>query len=84
MRVHYLQHASFEGLGSIEPCRALKVIHKGSYNHLGNGWSTAMAHQRYKKLRPLKAQCPFEFYPNDPGTTPEDELVTEIFIPVRN
>ena len=69
--------------GSIPACKAIKVVHKGSYNHLGNGWSTIMAHQRYKKLKPLKGAYPFELYPNDPGEAPEEEWITEIYVPIR-
>ena len=69
--------------GSIEACKALKVLHTGSYQHLGNAWTTAMAYQRYKKLKPLKSQCPMEFYASDPCETPEEEVVTEILVPVR-
>jgi effector-binding domain-containing protein len=70
--------------GTIGPCRALKIIHRGNYQHLGNAWSTAMAYQRSKKLKPLKSQCAFELYPNDPGDTPEEDWITEIFVPVRS
>jgi effector-binding domain-containing protein len=63
--------------------KALKVTHTGSYNHLGNGWATAMAYQRHNKHKLLKSQPPFEFYLNDPEHTAEKDLITEIFIPVR-
>lgn len=72
-----------ESAGSIKPCRALKVVHRGSYRHLGNAWSTAMSYQRYKKLKPLRKQFCFELYPSDPETTPEKEIVTEIYVPIR-
>ncbi len=70
--------------GSIAPCKALKIIHTGNYRHLGNAWSTAMSYQRYKKLKPLKTQCGFELYPNDPEKTPEEDWLTELFLPVRD
>ena len=70
--------------GQIAPCRALKIIHTGSYDHLGNAWTTAMAYQRYKKIKPLKSQPPFERYPSDPDNTAAEDLVTEIFVPVRD
>ena len=69
--------------GSIEPCKAIKVVHTGSYDHVGNAWSTAMAHQRYKKIKFHKSQPMFELYLNDPEETAEEDLVTEIYIPVR-
>ena len=69
--------------GTIAACKALKVIHTGKYEHLGNAWSAAMTYQRHKKLKPLKSQPGFELYPTDPSVTPESEWVTEIFVPVR-
>ena len=42
-----------------------------------------MAHQRYDRLKPLKSQCPFEIYASDPDNTPEEDLLTEIFLPLR-
>ena len=69
--------------GEIQPCQALKIVHRGSYEHLGNAWSTAHAHLRHKKLKPHKTQCGFEFYPNDPEETPVEELLTEIYVPIR-
>lgn len=69
--------------GSIKACKAIKVVHQGSYDNLGNAWSTAMSYQRYKKHKPLKKQYCFELYPSDPETTPEKEIVTEIYVPIR-
>ena len=77
--------AEIDGLksGAIGGCKAIKVKHTGSYDHLGNAWTAAMSYQRYKKLKPLKTQCGFELYANDPGETPVEELLTEVFVPIR-
>jgi len=69
--------------GKIEACRALKLTHKGSYEHLGTAWATAMANQRHKKLKLSKVQPCYEVYVSDPDNTPAEELVTEIYLPVR-
>jgi len=69
--------------GSVGGCRAIKVIHHGAYEFLANGWNAAFSSQRRGKLKLLKSQPPFEFYPDDPATTPEAELRTEIYVPVR-
>jgi effector-binding domain-containing protein len=69
--------------GTVGGCKALKVIHKGAYKFLPNGWNAAYSYQRKKKLKLLKHQRPFEFYPDDPATTPVADLTTEIFIPVK-
>lgn len=68
--------------GSIAACKALKVVHTGSYQHLGNAWSTANSYQRHKKMKKNKHIHPFEIYRNDPETTPASDLVTDIFLPV--
>jgi len=69
--------------GSIEPGRALKITHTGSYNHLGNAWSTGMMNMRSQKLKKSRSQPPFELYLNDPKNTPDDQLVTEVYFPLR-
>ncbi len=70
--------------GSIPSCRAVKVIHTGSYHHLGNAWSTINSYQRYKKLKLNKQVAPFEFYMNDPENTAPKDLVTELYLPVKS
>jgi len=69
--------------GSVGGCKALKVIHHGAYEFLPNGWNAAYSYQRNKKLKLLKSQRPYEFYPDDPATTPATDLKTEIYIPVK-
>lgn len=69
--------------GTISAGKSLKVVHTGSYQHLGNGWAAAMSYQRYKKLKPLKSQPPYEIYRNDPAETDEKDLITEIYIPLK-
>lgn len=69
--------------GSIDACDALKTMHKGSYLHLGNGWMTAISFARMKKMKMMKKPVGYEFYPNDPTDTPPEDLITEIFIPLR-
>jgi effector-binding domain-containing protein len=70
--------------GTVGGYKALKVVHTGSYRHLGNAWGTAMTYQRCKKLKPLRSQFPFELYRSDPEQTPEKEIVTEIYVPLRS
>ncbi len=72
------EHAS----GTIGGCRALKVVHTGSYHHLGNPWATAYTCQRHEKLRPHKKIKPFELYLNDPDKVAAKDLITEVYIPV--
>lgn len=63
--------------------KALHVRHTGSYEHVGNGWSSAYQVARYKKLKMLRSQPTYEIYRNDPETTPVEELVTDIYLPVK-
>ena len=69
--------------GKVPACKALKIVHTGSYQNLGNAWSTLMSYQRSKKLKPLKSQPAFEMYVSDPGETPEEAIRTEIYMPLR-
>ena len=62
--------------------QALAVEHIGSYEHLGNAWSAANQYARYKKLKQSKHGT-FEIYRNDPRETPQAELRTEIFLPLK-
>lgn len=70
-------------IGQIQEGKALKVIHTGSYEHLGNAWATAIGNQRFQKLKPSKQQAPFEIYISDPEDTAPEDLITEVYVPVR-
>ena len=74
-----------EGLigGTIPATKAVKVTHTGSYDHLGNAWSGAYMYQRSKKHKMNKAIDGYEIYVNDPQSTPEAELITEVYVPVK-
>ena len=66
----------------IPASKALVVEHVGKYSHLGNAWSTGHQHIRYKKLKPAKIpSC--EIYRNNPHETAEEDLITEVNLPLR-
>jgi effector-binding domain-containing protein len=69
--------------GSTESLQALKTIHKGRYEHLGNGWMTAMSFARLKKIKVAKSPVGYEYYLNNPYETDAQDLVTEIYIPLK-
>ena len=69
--------------GNIDAGDALKTMHKGRYLHLGNGWMTAISFARMKKMKMMKSPLGYEYYPNNPNETPEEQLITEIFIPLK-
>ena len=86
-RCEYTAFASVDkaaATDSIPDCRALKVIHTGSYHHLGNAWSTINSYQRYKKIKLDKQVAPFEFYLNDPDKVAPKDLVTEVYLPIKS
>lgn len=62
--------------------QALRVDHLGSYEHLGNAWSAANQHARYKKMKQSKIGA-FELYKNDPNHTAEEQLLTEVYLPLK-
>ncbi|NND92617.1 MAG: hypothetical protein HKN42_17320 [Granulosicoccus sp.] len=64
-------------------CMALKVVHTGPYHHLGNAWALLMSEARHRKLKVHRNAAPFECYLDDPQNTDAQELVTELFLPVR-
>ena len=69
--------------GRRDACSALKVIHTGPYRHLGNAWAMLISEARHRKLKARKSVAPFMRYCDDPETTPAMELVTELFLPLR-
>ena len=61
--------------------RALKFIHRGSYDAMDSTYEAITNHLDEKRL---EARDLFvEFYLTDPLTTPEDNLVIEVYVPVK-
>jgi effector-binding domain-containing protein len=72
-----------EGLavGKSPEGKALKFIHRGSYDAMD---STYEAITNYLDEKRLEARDLFvEFYVTDPLTTPEDNLVIEVYVPIK-
>ena len=70
-------------IGSALGHKAIKVVHTGSYKHLGNAWSTAMGARMSLNKRINKQVPMYEIYDNDPHETEEEDLITSIYVPVR-
>jgi len=70
-------------VSSIPEHRALVLRHRGRYEHLGNPWSAGYLYLRNKKRKGAKDPNPHEHYRNDPESTPQAELETEICLPLR-
>lgn len=70
--------------GEIKSGKMLKIRHKGSYQFLGNAWSMGMMYVQSKKKEGMKqGDKPFEFYVNSPVDTKEEDLITEIYFPLK-
>ncbi len=73
-----------EGLetGEIPDHKALQVNHTGPYRHVGNAGAAAMgaprANHKTDKSIPM-----YEVYVSDPHEVAENDLETEVFVPVR-
>ena len=72
-----------EGLsvGKSPEGRALKFIHRGSYDAMDSTYEAITNHLDEKRL---EARDLFiEHYVTDPLTTPEDNLVIEVYVPIK-
>jgi len=69
------------GVGKSPEGRALKFVHRGSYDAMD---STYEAITNYLDERKLEARDLFvEYYVTDPLTTQEDNLIIEVYVPVK-
>ena len=68
---------------SIPGGKYLQIRHTGAYHHMGNAWSGGYQYARYKKLKLNAKGCLLEVYQNDPHSTPTQDLITDVCIPVR-
>lgn len=70
--------------GSAPAHRSFHVSHTGPCLHLGNAWSVAHTHTRARKLKfPKAGPFHYEVYTTEPGTTPEHEIQTDVYLTVR-
>jgi uncharacterized protein YndB with AHSA1/START domain len=70
--------------GSASTHRSFHVTHTGPYHHIGNAWFVAHTHTRARKLKcPKGGPFPYEVYTTEPGTTPEHEIQTDVFLTIR-
>ena len=67
--------------GEVKSQKMMQIKHRGSYKYLGNAWSMGHLTIRANKLKHNGA--PFEYYHNDPADTPENELLTSIYFPIK-
>ncbi|HET8946101.1 MAG TPA: GyrI-like domain-containing protein [Candidatus Polarisedimenticolia bacterium] len=60
---------------------ALKVVHKGPYHGLPATWAKTVAFMKTVGYEP--AGPAWDEFVSDPGNTPESELITNIYVPIR-
>jgi effector-binding domain-containing protein len=61
--------------------KALKFIHRGSYDSMDNTYEAITNHLDEKRLE--AADVFIEEYQTDPVTTPEDKFVVTVFVPLK-
>ena len=69
--------------GTLKSMEVISINHIGSYEHLGNGWTTAFTYARNKKLKTKRKPIGYEFYFTDPKRTDRSKLLTEICLPLE-
>lgn len=82
-----LPESAPESLGSLScwstpEISALRVDHRGSYEHVGNAWSAAWQVARYRKHK-VRNRGTFEFYRDNPEETDVADLRTEVYLPLK-
>jgi effector-binding domain-containing protein len=69
--------------GSIPQTKVQSVRHTGPYYHMGNAWSMLYMMKRGKEIKTNNRIDPFEVYVNSPMDTEPNDLITEVYFPVK-
>ena len=70
-------------IGNLPQMKVHSIKIKGPYKYIENAWMAQTMHMQGKKIKASKKNPPFELYFNDPNTTKENELETQIAFPIR-
>jgi len=70
------------GVQELGPGEYAVATHVGPYNKLGETYARLCGEWLPQSGRELADAPPIEFYRNSPQTTPEEQLVTEIYMPL--
>jgi predicted transcriptional regulator YdeE len=70
--------------GNVPACAVHVVRHNGPFDHVGNAWSAQMMRQRSKTFKVNKHVHPMEVYFNSPKDTAPENLVSEVWMAVKN
>lgn len=68
-------------LGPTYEGKAIKVVHKGPYENLPGAYEQITAYAAVHGLE--LGERPWEEYVSDPGNTPQEELITNVYFPVK-
>lgn len=63
--------------------KVFKFTHYWNYEFLWNTWTLAFIYFRTKKIKITSSCMWYEKYLNDPQITKENDLITEIYIPIK-
>jgi len=66
---------------NLEPCRVVSLVHRGSYETIGQAYSRLHGYAAEKGL--LIAGPMRDLYLNDPNTVAPDEIMTEVQAPIK-
>ncbi len=66
-----------------ESGKAMKAMHKGNYNHLGNAWSMLMMRAMKDKVKLRKGVVGLEIYENDPTEVDQKDIETGVYLMLR-
>jgi DNA gyrase inhibitor GyrI len=69
--------------GEIPAINVYTLRHVGSYEHVGNAWSTLYNMQRSKEIKCPRGIHPFEVYRNNPKEVEDKALITDINFPLK-
>jgi len=70
------------GEGSIPAGRHARMTHVGPYEGLGAAWSQLTGQWLTHSGHAIRDGVSFEIYRNMPGQVPNDQLITELYLPV--
>ena len=71
-------------MGRYDATDTLKITHKWKYHYLWNSWTLWYMYVKSEKLTLNKSAKPIEVYQNRLEEIEDEELVTEIHIPILN
>jgi AraC family transcriptional regulator len=67
----------------IEETKCISLIHKGSYDELFDVYSKIYSEENISKYGIIFESPAIEIYRNSPMDTKDEDLITEIFVPIK-